>query len=110
MRRRFRSGGVLYWGLGKTMRPGIAATAALILAGTISAHAQSDRWISGSNGYLPPDAVQGGHEANGTPLYVCRARHLGGVHIGKFRADWRGCNIPYGGRELTLNSYQVLVR
>lgn len=92
------------------MRISIALIALLVsvVVGTTPVEAQRSRWIGASNGYLPPNAFQGGHEANGTPLYVCRAHYNGGVHIGKFRADWRGCNIPWGGREITVNSYQVL--
>jgi len=86
-------------------------TAALLLSGVVAAEAQQRRgWVSASNGYLPQNAVQGGHEASGQALYVCRAQYNGGVHIGKFRADWRGCNIPFAGREITVNNYEVMVR
>ena len=79
-----------------------------IAAGAAPAEAQRGRWVSGSNGYLPPNAFQGGHEADGKPLFVCRAQYNGGLHIGKIRADWRDCNIPWGGREILVRSYQVL--
>lgn len=92
------------------MKVKVLLTAALLLSGAAAAQAQQRGWIDASNGYLPPNAIQGGHEGNGQPLYICRAQHGGGLHIGKFRADWQGCNIPFGGRELTVNRYQIMVR
>ncbi len=89
------------------MKVGVLLTAAALLAGAVSAHAQQRGWVNASNGYLPPNAVQGGHEGNGQH---CRAQYGGGLHIGKFRADWQGCNIAFGGKEITLNKYQVMVR
>jgi len=47
-----------------------------------------------------------GHEANGTPLYVCRANYNGGVHPGKVVAG--NCNIGWGGNEIVLHSFEVL--
>lgn len=47
-----------------------------------------------------------GHEANGAPLYVCRASYNGGVHPGKVVAG--SCNIGWGGKEIVLHSFEVL--
>jgi hypothetical protein len=94
----------------KSMKVGVLLTAIALVSGVAAAEAQQRGWVDASNGYLPPNAVQGGHEGNGQPLYICRASYGGGVHIGKFRADWRGCNIPFGGKEITLDRYQVMVR
>ncbi|OAD19014.1 hypothetical protein THIOM_005373, partial [Candidatus Thiomargarita nelsonii] len=64
-------------------------------------------WQPVINGQIPPNAIQGGWEANGTPLPVCRAyrgneRHPGKVVSGR-------CNYGYGGRESSSSRYDVLV-
>ena len=69
------------------------------------------RWQSG----VPADrldrvGVNGGQEANGSPLYVCRADFNNGVHPGKVGASTGGCNITYGGVERTVYFYEVLTR
>ncbi|MCE7030423.1 DM9 repeat-containing protein [Jiella avicenniae] len=69
------------------------------------------RWQSG----VPTDrldriGVNGGEEANGSPLYVCRADFNNGVHPGKVGASTGGCNVTYGGVERTEYFYEVLTR
>ncbi len=64
-------------------------------------------WQPVTNGQIPSNAIQGGWEANGTQLPVCRAyrgneRHPGKVVSGR-------CNYGYGGREISSSSYDVLV-
>jgi hypothetical protein len=54
----------------------------------------------------PNGAIIAGRE-NGDNLYICRAQYNGGRHPGKV-VDGR-CNIGYGGEEVTLSSYKVLV-
>ena len=54
----------------------------------------------------PPDAVDGGHEANGAPLYVCRAQYSGGVHSGKIVGS--GCNFGWGGKEHSVSPFERL--
>ena len=54
--------------------------------------------------------VNAGREANGNPLYVCRADYKGGVHPGKVGTSTGGCNVTYGGVERTEYFYQVLMR
>jgi microsomal dipeptidase-like Zn-dependent dipeptidase len=71
---------------------------------TMSANVFGQTWVP--KGTIPANAVQGGQE-NGTPLYVCRGRHEGGGHPGKIVAG--NCNISYGGREITLPDYEILV-
>ena len=66
------------------------------------------RWVPGQNGQIPPRAVQAGQEADGRPLYVCRAPFRGGVHPGKIGPSTGSCNIGFGGTELTLTPYDVL--
>lgn len=61
----------------------------------------------GSN--MPSNAVIAGYE-NSKPIYVGRGNYAGGVHPGK--VFWSGsrfiCNIGYGGKEITLNQFEVL--
>ncbi|KAJ1838175.1 hypothetical protein LPJ57_011209, partial [Coemansia sp. RSA 486] len=35
------------------------------------------QWVNASNGQIPPQAVQGGVETDGTPLFVARAMYKG---------------------------------
>ena len=65
-------------------------------------------WRPAAGGEIPGGAFAGGFEANGQVLYFCRAEWQGGVHPGKIRAGFRGCNIPYGGQEITVGRYEVL--
>lgn len=66
-------------------------------------------WVSASNGQVPPNATQAGNEADGTPLYLARARYQDGVHIGKVRTAFGAANIPYGGKEVKVADYEVFV-
>lgn len=57
---------------------------------------------------LPGNIVVGGHQINPrTELFVCRAHYNGSVHPGKVYQG--NCDIAYGGREIILNHYEVLV-
>ncbi len=67
------------------------------------------RWVKASGGSIPDGAVAQGHENNGESLWVCRANYNGGVHPGKVRAAFGGANIPYGGREVKVLEYEVLM-
>lgn len=57
-------------------------------------------------GMIPPSAVVGGTE-NGQPLFVCQAYFAGGYHPGKVVAG--NCNIGYGGNEVVIPDYHLLV-
>jgi hypothetical protein len=61
-------------------------------------------WVPARDGYIPPGAVRGGHE-NGEGLFVCQAGHDGGMHPGKIRPEFGGCNIPFGGHEITSTAF-----
>lgn len=63
-----------------------------------------------TNGPLPANAIQGGTE-NGKPLYIGRAPYAKGMHPGKVFNAGRNhiCNIGYGGKEITMNEFEVLV-
>lgn len=66
-------------------------------------------WIRISNGNFPQNAIVGGREADGTPLYIARAAIEGGIHIGKAKASNEAW-ISYGGVERYFaNNFEVLV-
>lgn len=66
-------------------------------------------WENASSGRLPAGAVQGGTTSSGEPLYIGRTRHDGSLTIGKVQPSHNCCYIPYGGREISYNDYEVLV-
>ncbi|MDC3962439.1 DUF3421 domain-containing protein [Polyangium jinanense] len=63
-------------------------------------------WVFGMNGYVPAGAIPGGSEP-GRVLYICHGWYEGGLHPGKIVGQ--NCNIGWGGREVLLNAYEVLV-
>lgn len=65
------------------------------------------QWIGASYGRIPAGAIRGGEE-NGEPLYICQANYRNGWHTGKIVGQ--NCNIGWGGQEITLPHYNVLVR
>ena len=67
------------------------------------------RWVSASGGAIPEGAVAQGHEATGESLWVCRAFLNGDLHPGKIRGEFGAANIPYGGKEVKVQFYEVLV-
>lgn len=70
---------------------------------------QEGRWVKASDGKVPLGAVVAGYEANGEPLFVARAKYEGGLHQGKVRLAFGAANIPWGGKEVKVKDYEVLV-
>ncbi|KAJ2785674.1 hypothetical protein H4R18_000365 [Coemansia javaensis] len=68
------------------------------------------QWISASNGRIPPNAVQGGTESDGTPLFVARVAYKGGLHPAKAGHHLQngGCSLGWGHKEISVSEYQVL--
>jgi hypothetical protein len=81
---------------------------ALLVGMMAPLRARADDWVNESGGGIPTDAVIAGTDNDGAPLYACRAAWGSGLHLGKMRAGWPGCDIPYGGREVSVPNYQVL--
>ncbi|KAH8108101.1 hypothetical protein BXZ70DRAFT_1003504 [Cristinia sonorae] len=52
--------------------------------------------------------VEGGNEADGTPLYIIQARFQGGVHPGKVSSKLGGGMVSWGGGEHQVDEYHVL--
>jgi Protein of unknown function (DUF3421). len=67
-------------------------------------------WTMASFGEVPYGAVPAGEEAGGALIFACRAWHNNGLYPGKLRHEFRGCNIAYGGAEITVSHYEVLVQ
>ena len=82
-----------------------AALAAALSVTQVSAHS----WVAASGGAIPHGATVAGTATDGEPLFACRAGFEDGIHIGKLRKAFGGCNIPWGGKERTVKSYEVLV-
>ncbi len=81
-----------------------ASTLALPVAAGVRNGVEWRPW----NGRLPANAIQGGIDQNGTvPLYICRARHINGVHPGKLLNG--KCSIGWGGSEVVHHRFEVLV-
>jgi hypothetical protein len=64
-------------------------------------------WAPAKYGNVPPGAIEGGNE-HGTPLFICQADYRGGTHTGKVIGQ--SCNFGWGGREVSMPYYNVLVR
>jgi Protein of unknown function (DUF3421) len=62
-------------------------------------------WIA-FDGMVPENSVSGGKE-KGNDLPICRGSYNGAVHPGKLLAN--KCNIGWGGKEIELSSFDVLV-
>lgn len=64
-----------------------------------------ERWV-GSDRALPNGAVRAGHAPAGD-IFICRAQYRDGMHPGKLVGG--RCLIGWGGRELDVVPYEVLV-
>ncbi len=67
-------------------------------------------WVTSSS--VPPDAIVGGQEADGGPLfYVCHGGTAEGYGLqpGKYRPGLGGCDFGYDGHEVTVPDFQYLV-
>ncbi|KAG1730063.1 hypothetical protein EDB19DRAFT_1390625 [Suillus lakei] len=64
-------------------------------------------WTAGSTqGFLPAAAIQGGHESNGSLLYIARAPYEGGIHPGKASIQYTCVFISYARKEITVSFLQ----
>ncbi|KAG8690172.1 hypothetical protein FRC08_010616 [Ceratobasidium sp. 394] len=53
--------------------------------------------------------VEGGHEHDGSALFLARAFYWGGTHPGKTSSYLKGADITFAGKEYVVNDFQVLV-
>jgi hypothetical protein len=68
-------------------------------------------WVNASNGTVPAGAFISGQDSPPArePLYACRAAYANGIQLGKVSPKIGACDISYGGREIRIPQYQVLV-
>ncbi|KAJ3297810.1 hypothetical protein HK104_000117 [Borealophlyctis nickersoniae] len=66
-------------------------------------------WVPASDGNPPENAIVGGKEPDGRPLYIGRAPHANGIHPGKYAPHLKGLNYSYAGEEHTATHYEALV-
>lgn len=66
------------------------------------------QWVQCQNGSIPPNAVQGGCESDGRPLYVARREHEGSIVPGKAGQHIKGVLISYDGKEINHDTCEVL--
>lgn len=65
-------------------------------------------WSQAPSGVAPANALVAGKEG-ATPVHICRAEHLGGLHLG--RTGWttnHACLISYGGNIFSKQVFEVL--
>lgn len=67
-------------------------------------------WVKANNGSFPLYAFKVGKDSGGQALYLCRASYQGSTTPGKIRQGFNGCNISYGGHEVTVTRYDVYVK
>ncbi|MEU4160585.1 DM9 repeat-containing protein [Actinoplanes sp. NPDC026670] len=74
-------------------------------------HSSADgyRWEAARGGRIPAGAAPHGYEADGEPLWVCRVRMYGGVHPGKVRPGFGAAQATWGGKEVSIDEYEVLM-
>ncbi|KAJ1946016.1 hypothetical protein EC988_005627 [Linderina pennispora] len=66
-------------------------------------------WVPAISGHIPLNAVQGGVERTGEPLFICRAYYRDGLHPGRAGRHLRtGASIGYGWQEVDVTECQVL--
>ena len=91
--------------------PKIVVHIATAITATASwaAHAQSLDWqqVSQQDKSALTFAIPIGTEEK-LPLYACRAEAGEGVHPGRFRNDFSGCHIGFGGKEISVMPFEVL--
>lgn len=67
-------------------------------------------WVPDSNGSVPPGAIVCGRTSDGEPLYIGRGHWCGSLTPGKIHPSHGCLYIPFGGQEVRIHDYEVLVR
>jgi hypothetical protein len=67
------------------------------------------KWVSASDGFVPENAVVGGHSMSGDKFYVGRTLHSGLKVPGKICRRSKCIYVPFGG-EISHKEYEVLVQ
>ncbi|XP_012254218.2 uncharacterized protein LOC105685009 [Athalia rosae] len=67
-------------------------------------------WVVSRNGQVPHGAVESGRTNSGEILYVGRGFQQGAPTIGKVHPSHGCLYVPFGGREIAMREYEVLVQ
>lgn len=67
-------------------------------------------WTPCENGNIVPNAVPAGSTCDGETLYIGRAEHEGSLCVGKIHPSHGCLYLPYGGGEVKVETYEILVR
>ncbi|XP_055845961.1 uncharacterized protein LOC129911950 [Episyrphus balteatus] len=67
-------------------------------------------WATCNGGNVVPNAVPSGNTSDGETLYIGRGHHNGSLSVGKVHPSHGCLYLPYGGEEVKLDHYEVLVR
>lgn len=66
-------------------------------------------WEFAANGTVPEGAIEAGVAADGEKLYIARAMYGGAQTPGKLQNSHGCLYIPFGGAEVCVTEYEVLV-
>lgn len=67
------------------------------------------RWVGSGNGQVPAGAIPAGRTRQNEILFIGRGSHAGSLTVGKVQPSHATLYIPYGGKEIALKSYEVLI-
>jgi len=67
-------------------------------------------WVHDSHGNVPGNAVLCGRTSDGEPLFIGRAHHHDSLTPGKIHQSHHCLYIPFGGEEVRIDHYEVLVK
>jgi hypothetical protein len=56
------------------------------------------KWVRQSNGRVPDDAIQAGHEPNGKPIYIGRGWYEDRIQVGNVMPEHGGLVISHDGK------------
>lgn len=66
-------------------------------------------WIRAERDKIPEKALKAGYSESGEILFIGRAKHQGHFTPGKVQPSHNVCYIPYGGKEISYQAYEVFV-
>lgn len=67
------------------------------------------KWKKEKNGKIPKGAYPGGRTSSGETLYIGRGEHSRSTTVGKVHQSHGCLYIGYGGKEVALRDYEVLI-
>nr|XP_022902381.1 uncharacterized protein LOC111415103 [Onthophagus taurus] len=67
------------------------------------------KWVPCADGEVPKGAIVGGEVSDDEKIYIERAEHEGVKVVGKVHPKLKKLFIPYGGKEIAYNHYEILV-